>query len=139
MGDGPLSRRLPTGSELWLDGAHNVAAAKPVARALRTLARGREVVLICGILANKDAGGIIATLAPSISRVIAVPVPGHAHHSPSDLAQVARLHDLDGDAADDLTAAVDRVRMSVGPPLVLIAGSLYLAGDALRLNDELPT
>ena len=136
LGAGPLTARLPAGRDLWLDGAHNPSAARPVAKALRTLAKTRPVALVTGMLANKDAAGILAALSPSIARVVAVPVPGHDHHAPDSLVAIARGFGLQAATAVDLPQALDR---AAGCPLVLIAGSLYLAGEALALNDEPPT
>ncbi len=135
LGDGPLRARLPEGSDLWLDGAHNPNAAQPVARALTTLARGRPVTLVLGMLANKDAEAVIRILAPSVGHVVAVPVPGHAHHAPDCLAMIAQGLGLTADTAPDIPQALDRVG---APGLVLIAGSLYLAGEVLAMNDEIP-
>ena len=140
LGAGPLADLLPDGSELWLDGAHNPSAAKPVARALRTLARGRPVSLVVGLLANKDAAGVLAALSPAIAEVVAVPVPGHAHHAPAALADLGRGHGLAGSCATDLPGALAGIAARRREPrLVLVAGSLYLAGEALALNDEPPT
>lgn len=137
LGDGPLLARLPQGSALWLDGAHNPSAAQPVARALRTIAAGRPVTLVLGMLANKDAAGVLRLLAPSVSRVVTVPVPGHAYHAPAALAALAESFGVPAEPAADLTDALDRVAKT-GPTTVLIAGSLYLAGEALAGNDEAP-
>ena len=139
LGDGPLVAKLSAASELWLDGAHNPSAAAPVARALRTIARGRPVVMIGGILANKDAPGILAALAPSLGHLIAIPVPGHAHHDPVALAGLARGFDLTADTAGSIAEAVAKAAHHASAPVVLIAGSLYIAGEALLLNDEPPT
>ena len=136
LGTGPLTGRLPPTRELWLDGAHNPSAAKPVAKALRSLAKGRPGALVTGMLANKDAAGVLAALSPSIAQVVAVPVPGHDYHAPETLAAIARDLGLAADIATDIPHALDRASAS---PLVLIAGSLYLAGEALALNDEPPT
>ncbi|MEA1084685.1 folylpolyglutamate synthase/dihydrofolate synthase family protein [Sphingomonas sp. CD22] len=137
LGGGPLHDRLPAGGELWLDGAHNPSAARPVARALRTIAGGRPVVLVLGMLANKDARGVLRLLAPAVSRIVAVPVPGHACHAPAMLAALAAELGVAGGVADDLPQALD-LAANIDAPVVLIAGSLYLAGEALRLNDEYP-
>ncbi|MCP3735292.1 bifunctional folylpolyglutamate synthase/dihydrofolate synthase [Sphingomonas sp. RP10(2022)] len=137
LGDGPLHARLPTGSALWLDGAHNPSAAQPVARALRTIATGQPVVLVLGMLANKDAAGVLRILAPSVARLVAVPVPGHAHHAPEALAALADSFGIPADTANDLPDALDRAARD-GASVVLIAGSLYLAGEALARNDETP-
>ncbi|GAA0664204.1 dihydrofolate synthase/folylpolyglutamate synthase [Sphingomonas insulae] len=137
LGGGPLHDRLGEGRELWLDGAHNPSAAQPVARALRDVAAGRPVVLVLGMLANKDAAGVLRMLATAVSHVIAVPVPGHAHHAPAALVAMADDLGLTGETATGLVEAVDSAARHDGA-IVLIAGSLYLAGEALALNDEAP-
>jgi dihydrofolate synthase/folylpolyglutamate synthase len=58
-----------------------------------------------------------------------VPVPGHDSHPASAFGK-------DAVARDDLEEAMLDVPDDGLP--VLIAGSLYLAGEALRLNDEIP-
>ena len=138
LGAGPLVDRLPDGSAIWLDGAHNPSAATPVAKALRTIAQG-PVTLVLGMLANKDATGVVRALAPSLRTVITVPVPGHDHHPPAALAAIVRAFGIEADTAESVAAAIDRVASTGEPCCVLVAGSLYLAGETLRINDELPT
>ena len=137
LAPGPLHAHLPAGSELWLDGAHNPSAAMPVTQALPGIARGRRVGLVLGMLANKDAAGVLRLLAPSVSEVIAVPVPGHAHHAPATLAALAAGQGVGAGVAADLPDALGQLARR-DTPVVLIAGSLYLAGEALRANDEYP-
>ena len=84
--------------------------------------------LVLGILANKDAGGIVGVLARHALSLTFVPVPDHAHHDPAELAQR-----FDGRAAGTLAHALKEL-----PRPRLIAGSLYLAGEALRLNCQAP-
>jgi len=91
--------------------------------------------LIVGILANKDADGIMAALSPHALSLTFVPVPEHDSHDPALLA--ARWG---GRAADSLDSAL---AVSVGVDGVrtgetVIVGSLYLAGVALLLNATLP-
>jgi dihydrofolate synthase/folylpolyglutamate synthase len=109
----------------WIDGAHNGDAARALAA---TIAEHQPVNLIVGILANKDADAIILPLARHALSMTFVPVPGHQHHDPAVLA--ARFG---GTAAGSLEQALDGV-----PAPRLVAGSLYLAGEALAANNELP-
>ena len=134
LGAGPLTDRLPADAALWLDGGHNADASAALAIALVAQAKGRSVTLVLGMLANKDAAAMVAALAPHIARVIAVPTPGHAHHAPETLAALATAAGVPARTAPDVPAAL----CLVDTPVVLIAGSLYLAGEALRLNDEFP-
>lgn len=145
LGTGPLADLLPPGSELWLDGGHNPAAAATVATTLRQIAFpgiGRsEVHLILGMLSNKDPAGLLAPFADLATTLHAVPVPNHEHHAPEALVAIARgLHIAANTATDvpsalaDITAAADPAE----PPIILILGSLYLAGEVLAANDEAP-
>lgn len=139
---GPLTNLLPLGSELWLDGGHNPAAARALADAFRShnLAE-RPFHLILGLLATKEAAGVLKPFAGRATSLTAVPVPGHAYHDPAALAAQADALGLAGRPAPDVPAALtaiarhaDRAR----PPVVLIAGSLYLAGEALAANGFTP-
>jgi dihydrofolate synthase/folylpolyglutamate synthase len=138
LGSGPLADRL-RGGELWLDGAHNPSAALPVARALAAVASGRPVALVIGLLANKDATGVLAALAPAVAHVVAVPVDGHPHHAPEALAATAEALGLSAGSAPTLSAALSQIADRDEGEVVLIAGSLYLAGQALASNDEPPS
>jgi dihydrofolate synthase/folylpolyglutamate synthase len=134
---GPLHARLPVGAEIWLDGGHNEAAAQSVSATLAQVANGRPAHLILGMLSNKDATGLLAPFAPLAASFTAVPVPGQGHHDPADLAATARALGIPSTAtAPDVPTALANIHAEV--PLVLILGSLYLAGEVLRENDELP-
>ena len=121
LAEGPLTR----GVETWLDGAHNVEAAHALAA---LLADHGPKHIVAGILANKDAAAIVAELAPHALSFTFVPVPDHEHHDPADLA--ARFGGRAAGSLDEVLADLPSPR--------LIAGSLYLAGEALRLNGQTP-
>lgn len=136
---GPLTKLLPGVSEMWLDGGHNEAAAAAISAAIRERLDGRPLDLVCGMLANKDAGGLLAPLADIAASFTAIPVPDHEHHAPEALAAVAvRLGVADVATAATPAQALARLASANGPRLVLILGSLYLAGTVLAANDELP-
>ena len=118
--DGPLAPERET----YVDGAHNPDAAA----ALAAILVDRPMHLVIGILANKDAEGVIAPLAAHALSLTFVPVPDHPSHDPAGLAA-----SFGGRAAPDVEAAL---RGLPGPRLV--AGSLYLAGDVLKRNGTLP-
>jgi dihydrofolate synthase/folylpolyglutamate synthase len=58
-----------------------------------------------------------------------VPIPGHDHHEAEAFGSGAK-------AATDVVEALTALPGDGLP--VLVAGSLYLAGEVLRLNGELP-
>lgn len=126
---GPLTT-LVAGREIWLDGGHNPDAGAAIAR---HFAQAPPVHLIIGMLSDKDPAAIIGPLSGCLSSITRVPVPGHHGHGAHEFAACAHLPVRDCASVDDALVAV--------PPggCILIAGSLYLAGDVLRRNREHPT
>lgn len=139
LSPGPLLDLLPSGSAVWLDGGHNPAAAEAVSATLAQVAQGRPVHLILGMLANKDAQGLLAPFVPLAQSLHTVPVQGHEHHAPTLLTQVAQTLGIPHAApAIDVNAALRDIARRGEAPVVLILGSLYLAGTVLEANGELP-
>jgi dihydrofolate synthase/folylpolyglutamate synthase len=130
------------GGELWLDGAHNPHGARALAQTLRELdARApRPLVIVCGMLTTKDAGGVLAPLRPLASRLIAVPViSSSAGQPPEALAEIAAAQGFAATTAPDLaTALKEAASFSGDSPRIVVFGSLYLAGDALALSGGVP-
>ncbi len=128
LGAGPLTAIIP-GRKVWLDGGHNADAGLAIAR---HFADAPPFHLITGMLSSKDPAAIVAPLRGKLLSLSVVPAPGHEAHSPADIAAHA---DLPVAAFADVAAAL---RALPGAGDVLIAGSLYLAGEVLRLNAEFP-
>jgi dihydrofolate synthase/folylpolyglutamate synthase len=135
---GPLFETLPQGSELWVDGAHNPSAARALSSFILGCQPPLPLVLIAGMLSSKDHDSVLKSF-PAGTRLIAVPVPGHASLSPEALASAARKAGLDAVHADSLTAAFAQLAPLRRPVRALVTGSLHLAGDLLRQNGPLPT
>lgn len=134
---GPLTDRLPKGSTVWLDGGHNPDAGAAIAK---TLEDGPPVHVIIGMLMNKDALGFLTPFAHKIESLSAVPIAGHEHHDPKDLCRIAtdQLGIALATPVGDVEAAMDRIASHRQPSNVLICGSLYLAGEVLRANGQVP-
>jgi dihydrofolate synthase/folylpolyglutamate synthase len=140
---GPLHALLPKDSELWLDGGHNPSAARAVADFFRAyVPADRPFHIVFGLLANKDVGGVLKPFQGRSVTFHPIPVAAHEHHAPADLARAAGENGLSAVPAGGVEEALswiarhaDRAR----PPIVLVFGSLYLAGEILRKNEQAPT
>jgi dihydrofolate synthase/folylpolyglutamate synthase len=122
--------------EVWLDGGHNPSAARQIAAfAKHRFADGKPLHLIFASLATKDPPGMLEPFRGVAAAIHAVPIPGHACFTPSDLVDIAGELGFPADAHDDLEGALAAV-----PPdaRVLIFGSLYLAGVVLEANEQVP-
>ena len=128
LGTGPLTA-LAGERTVWLDGGHNPDAGEAIARHFTA---APPLHLIMGMLTSKDPAAILRPLEGKLRSVSIVPAPGHEAHSPADFAPFTSLPVRSFANVAEALAAL--------PPDgdVLIAGSLYLAGDVLRRNDEAP-
>jgi dihydrofolate synthase / folylpolyglutamate synthase len=140
---GPLVGQGPPGCEIWLDGGHNAEGGRVAATALGDLEErvSRPLVVIVGMMANKDAGSFLANFAGLTRHIIAVTIPHRENAMPPDrLADAARALGMRVEIVAGVEAALRslaRLAYEV-PPRILITGSLYLAGHVLSLNGALP-
>ena len=143
LASGALVNQAPVGCEIWLDGGHNAEGGRVTAAALGDLEErvSRPLVVIVGMMANKDAGGFLANFAGLTRHIIAVQIPGRDNAMPPDrLADAARALGMRVEISASVEAALGslaRLAYEV-PPRILITGSLYLAGHVLAANGTPP-
>jgi len=145
---GPLAdMTTEAGAELWLDGGHNKQAGGAVAAVMADLEAKdpRPLILVMGILANKDAGGFLDAFEGLAACLIAVDIDGHAALAPETLCELAAARGMLTQISGNLTDAVQRAINTgealsrenaaepITPPRILICGSLYLAGQVLAM------
>ena len=130
---GPLVDAAPK-VELWLDGGHNPAGGEAVAATLARMPK-RETHLICGMLNTKDVTGYMIPLAPQVTRLHAVPIPGEKNTLPAEATRdAARTAGIEAVTAGSVAEALAGIAATTPDARVLICGSLYLAGTVLREN-----
>ena len=137
---GPLLAILPAAATVWLDGGHNAGAGEAIS-AFFTPDRleGHKLHLVIGMLANKDVDAFLAPFAGRIAHIHALPVPGHEHHPAERFVAIAAQWGIGCTAHADAQGAIQAIAAQADPaPKLLIGGSLYLAGEILRLNAQLP-
>jgi len=141
---GPLSEKVQAiGGELWLDGGHNPHAAKAISAAIADLEslNPRPLIMITGMLANKDIGGFLDSYAGLAAHIIAVDIPGHASLAAETLSELAKGRGMSSHIASNVDEAID-LAIKIGndkavshiAPRILICGSLYLSGVVLADN-----
>lgn len=130
------------GRDVLLDGAHNPAGAATLARALDDLRpflrdAERPWTLVVGAMADKDVPGIAAALATAgalgSARIIATRVDLPRALSADALTGVwrAALPNARVESVSEVGPALDEALRGAGGPVV-VAGSLYLVGEARR-------
>ena len=129
---GRLARLAPEGWEVWLDGGHNPGAGAALAQHVAGWT-DRPLYLIVGMKQSKDAAEFLRPLLPHARQVLAVEEPGQHLALPIEAIVAASA----GVAEPGPTVAAALARLPPGPPArVLICGSLYLAGEILKMDDK---
>ena len=144
LGRGHLADLIPAGSELWLDGGHNIDGGRILAAAAADLGERSDVplVLVVGLLGTKDAEGFLRNFVGLARALIAVPISGQMAARPAEeVAQIATEAGLSARIAPSIETALAAVADIAfeRPPRILICGSLYLAGAVLAANGTPPT
>lgn len=121
---------------LVLDGAHNPQAAGVLAGAI-TEAWPDPLVrpwVVLGVLADKDAAGIVAALDPFVERFVVTEPPTARALPAGALADIVRrATGQTPELRSDLAAAVAHARAHAGEAGVVVTGSLYTVGAARGL------
>jgi dihydrofolate synthase/folylpolyglutamate synthase len=121
-----------------IDGAHNPAAVAALVEALPELLGERRLALVMGVLEDKDAASMLATLLPRCERVWFTAPPSSRALSPATLQSLARQLGFEAVECEPrpqraLACAQEWARAQGGA--VLATGSVYLVGELLGTID----
>lgn len=127
-------QRVQAGAEWILDVAHNRDATARLAETLASLPRPARTLAIAGILKDKDARSIVATLAPQVDQWIAVDLPAPRGLTGAELRAIAAADDdASWSTAPSVAAACERANaLSAEQDRILVFGSFHTVGPALE-------
>ncbi len=119
-----------------LDGAHNVAGAEALGRALADeLPVAGERIAVVGMLRGRDPTEMLQPLAAAgIRSVVACTAPSDRGLPAGDVAAAARALGLRVDVVDDAGGAVrSALAAATNQDLIVVTGSLYVVAEARRI------
>ena len=123
--------QVPQDPRVWLDGAHNPAAARALAQILKQSHNHGRIILVLGIMADKDLEAILARLLPLAHTVIFTQPRYFRAAKPEDLARRAQPYQVKTILEPRVDAAVQQAQNLAGPQdRIVITGSLYTVGEA---------
>jgi dihydrofolate synthase/folylpolyglutamate synthase len=129
---GRLAALLPAGWELWLDGGHNAGGGVAIAAHLAESFADRPAHLLVGMKGGKQSAEFLRAIMPHAASLWAVREPGQHLAMPVEAIIEASggLARAGGTVAEALRALPKQGQ----PARVLVCGSLYLAGEVLKLD-----
>jgi dihydrofolate synthase/folylpolyglutamate synthase len=128
-----LSRRPP----ILLDGAHNLAGAMVLRRALQEEFTYDRLILVLGIMADKDLRGMIATLAPLAEHIILTRPRYERAAAPEVLLEAGKSFRQRMEVIERAEGALARARgLARSGDLVVVTGSLYFIGEVKEISER---
>lgn len=117
-----------------IDGAHNEAGAQALQETMAQHFAGKKILLVAGILADKEIDSIVKFLTKITDHIIVTEPDNPRKLAAEKLAEHVAEFGVAAEAVSDVEAAVHRAKeLADGYDVILFAGSLYLIGDVRRL------
>jgi len=121
-----------------LDGAHNPSAMRSLAQAIGNDFHFEKLILVLGIMEDKDISNILTKILPLAHKVIYTRPTYYRAANPHYLMDVAKKFGKDGEVHFPLSKAIERARdLADKKDLILITGSLFTVGEAKSYFDPL--
>jgi dihydrofolate synthase/folylpolyglutamate synthase len=127
---GRLERFESRGRAVFIDGCHNPHGAEALARFLEST--GLKADLVFGAMADKDVEAMAAVLGPRVRRIRLVPAGSPRAATPPELARRFAGARPDAAPSPSLAAALAELLGDPSTESIIVAGSLYLVGEARK-------
>ncbi len=124
---------FPGRPPILLDGAHNPAGARALAESLADFRRQR-LIMVLGVMCDKELSGMLASLLPLADLVIAVTPALERAMPAAELADACMAGGAAATGAGSVGEGLAQARAVAGPAdLILVCGSLFTVGEARSL------
>ena len=119
--------------EVVFDVAHNPAGAWALRSTLSAAYEDRPLTFVFGAMRDKAIGEIAEILFPLAERVIATHADNPRAATPAEIREAAHRVAVEIDEAPDVPIALAKARAAAGTKgLVVVTGSIYIVGEAMR-------
>ena len=132
---GNLRKYVSQKNEILIDGAHNPLAALQLKKYLKNLGKEKKIVMVLGMMFNKEHKKFIKILKNSIDSVVVLDIPNQINTLKKEkLLRVVKSVGLVAKSENSIKAAFKNISKEDKNAIIFCTGSLYFAGEILNLN-----
>ena len=132
---GKLRRYVSKNNQILIDGAHNVLAASVIVKYLETLNSKKDIVMILGMLANKEHKEFIKIFKNKVHSIITLNIPNQENFIKKEkLSKIAQSCGIPSKTENSVKSALKNIAKKNDNAIIFCTGSLYFAGEILSLN-----
>ena len=132
---GKLRNYVAKNNQILIDGAHNPLAASVVEKYLGTLNSGRKIIMLLGMMSNKEHKKFIQIFKNRIHSIIALDIPNQTNFiGKTKLSKIAQSCGIPSKTESSIESALKNIAKENNNAIIFCTGSLYFAGELLNLN-----
>ena len=132
---GKLRKYVANSNQILIDGAHNVLAAEAVEKYLKTFNSGKKIIMILGMMANKEHKKFIQIFKNNVHSIIALNIPNQKNHiKKNKLLKIALSCGIPAKTENSIKEALKNVSKEDKNAIIFCTGSLYFCAEILNLN-----
>ena len=132
---GKLRNYVSKNNQILIDGAHNILAASVVEKYLRTLNSGRKIIMLLGMMANKDHKKFIQVFKNRVESIVTLNIPNQINFIDKEkLSKIVQSCGIPSKTEVSIKTALKNIAKENDNAIIFCTGSLYFAGEILNLN-----
>ena len=132
---GKLRKHVSKNNEILIDGAHNVLAAKVVEKYLGDLNSGKKIIMLLGMMSNKEHKEFIQVFKNRVKLIFALDIPNQVNFiNKEKLSIIAQSCGIQSRTESSIKAALKNASKENENAIIFCTGSLYFVGEILNLN-----
>ena len=132
---GRLRNYVNKDNKILIDGAHNPLAALQIKKYLKNLNNKNKIIMLLGMMSNKDHKNFIKILKGAIDSIIVLDIPNQINFIKKEkLLKIALSCGVPAKTEKSITSAFKNVSKKNSNAVIFCTGSLYFAGEILNLN-----
>ena len=133
--NGKLRKYVSSDNQILIDGAHNPLAAIATEKYLRNLNSGKKIIMLLGMMANKEHKEFIQIFKNRVHSIITLDIPNQVNFiNKEKLSKIARSCGIISKTENSIESALKNVSKQNNNAIIFCTGSLYFAGEILNLN-----
>ena len=133
--NGKLRKYVKKNNIILVDGAHNVLAATVVNKYLGNFNKKRKIIMVLGMMANKEHKKFIKIFKNRVSEIITLDIPNQINFIKKEkLSKIVRSCGIPTKIENSIKLALKNIGNENDEAIIFFTGSLYFAGEVLNLN-----
>tara|TARA_B100000809_G_C15098082_1_gene515798 strand:+ start:548 stop:1828 length:1281 start_codon:yes stop_codon:yes gene_type:complete len=133
--EGELKKYISKNNQILIDGAHNPLAASAINKYLKTFNKGRKIIMILGMMVNKEHKEFIQIFKNTIHSIITLDIPNQINFIEKEkLSKIAQSCDISSKTENSIESALKSISKKNDSAIIFCTGSLYFVGEILNLN-----